>query len=150
MMDSKVAFGYDSLYVMRTLELSGGESIDPIADAAVQFFLITWGFSVDEVDEANKAFWNDFENKKLPDFDEVVKRLFQHVQKDHQAVERLLINSIAVAYIDGDFTKDEVEMIRMISNGLDFRPSELEEHLKTGMQLAFGLNFFGTSYEKNK
>jgi tellurite resistance protein len=150
MMDSKVAFGYDFLYVMRTLELSGGESIDPIADAAVQFFLITWGFSVDEVDEANKAFWNDFENKKLPDFDEVVKRLFQHVQKDHQAVERLLINSIAVAYIDGDFTKDEVEMIRMISNGLDFRPSELEEHLKTGMQLAFGLNFFGTSYEKNK
>jgi tellurite resistance protein len=149
-MDSKISFGYDFLFLMRTLELSADQQVDAIADAAIQFFLITWGFTAEEIDEANKAFWSDLENKKLPDFEKVMERLSQHVKRDQLAVERLLTNSIAVAYIDGEFSKDEVTLIKMISDNFDLRPSELEELLKSGMQLAFGLNFFGTSYKDNK
>ena len=151
-MDPKLAFGYDYFYVMRTLQLSSSKGADIIADAATRLLLSLWGFNFIEVDEASNKFLDDAEKKNIPDFEMCFDRIISYVKKEKLTTERLLIQTVAIAYMDSEINKDEASFIKMISDALDLRPSDLKSLVEQGAQLAEGLNYFGDIYlhHKNK
>ena len=62
----KIMFGVDYLNLMRWMQWPGeNESYDEkkrgIVDGIARLFLLHWDFSIEEIDEANAAFWEKLE-----------------------------------------------------------------------------------------
>ncbi len=150
-MNPKVSFGHDFLYVMRSLQLSASpKSIDPIADAATRLFLVMWGLTAEEADEANNLFFQHVDQDRSGDFRACFERLAGHVRKDRVASERLVIQAAAIASIDLKVTSEETMFIRALEGYLDLKPSEFDALLKQGANWAVGLHFFGNTYRVSK
>jgi hypothetical protein len=147
-MNPKIAFGSDFLFLMRSLQLSASDytRIDPISDAVARFFLITWGLSAKEADEANTQFLSKAQSGKLGNFQECIERIVNHVKKDRLSLERLVVQCAAIATLDYDVTPDEASFVRMFQDYFDLKLSEWEALVNQGANWAIGLNFLGNAY----
>ena len=157
-MSGKLNFGRDLFYIMREL-IERGKNPDQAAiqesrwivpDASIRLFLIQWGLSVEEIDEANTMFWNQVESDSLEDLQIVIERVVDHLSNDSEAKERLIIQMAAIGLLDFDVTEGESNFVRRFQEVLDFRPSEFSKLASRGNDLAIALNYFGNEYVKAK
>ena len=156
-MNAKVEFGVDFLSICRDLigRSSGldeeiNQSLYIVADAAARLFLLEWGLTVEEGDRADALWWERFENDKLDEIDIVVDRVIDHFSQEPKAKERILIQLVAITYLDYEVTDGEQYAFRFFSENFDLRPSEEEELIKKGFDLAIGLNYFGDQFSEAK
>lgn len=149
-MEPKISFGVDYLMIMRTLQLTGAaKKFDPVADAASQLFLIQWGLSPEEADQASDIVIDKMRKDSLPDFKVVFERLVGHLRaKGPDSAERLLLQVAAIASLDFDVTADEASFVGIFQNYLDLRPSEWEALTRQGANWALALHHFGGTYAK--
>lgn len=156
-MTGKIEFGVDFLYLCRDFisrSANPNEEVDEIdraiSDVAARLFLLLWGLSVDEGDEANQKFWERVNNNSLEDLDLVVERIVKHLEADRSAQERLIVQLTAIGLMDFDVTEGEKFVVNYLSDKFDFRPSELSDLADQGHSLAVGLNYFGDIYMQEK
>jgi hypothetical protein len=132
---------------MRFIQLSAHKGMEPRVDAATKLFLVFWDFNIDEIQEINDIFVDDFENDKLPDFVNSIDNLISSVKSSGQfQINQLMTQAFAVAYFDFNLDKDEAELIKTLLDRLEINYSELQILAKKGSQLAAGLNIFGRIY----
>jgi hypothetical protein len=149
-MNGKIAFGIDYLVIMRNLECreyqeTGG---DDVADAAARLFLLQWGFSIEEIDEANRIFWDMAHQNKLPDkLAPVFQRVVEFVKKDPNGVEKFITELAAVGSLNGNITDQEREYLNQFEGYFDLRPSEFYELCQRGWNWGIALNYLGEQYK---
>ena len=152
----KVLFGVDYLYFMRTMEIEDDDSkkgnMESVVDSVIRFFLLQWGFSVDEINKANQLFWEKIENKKLDSsLQPVLDRIVKFVQDDREKQERLVIEMIAVGSLDNNVTERELWFAEQMRDKFDLRPSEYQALISRGRDWATAVDYLGNSYiEFNK
>jgi len=151
-MKGKLEFGCDYLQIMRELISRGGsENPDPIADATAKLFLLQWGFTVEEIDQSNKLWFDRLSAKELEnDLLVVINRIKDYIKDDRPAQERFIIEMAAVGAIDAKVTDDEAGFVRGFLEIFDLRPSEFQELCKQGSDWSIALNYFGKEYAKAK
>ena len=153
----KISFGCDYLNMMRYMEMPNEkEEYDKdkasVVDAVAQLFLLQWDFSVEEINEANKVFW---EKVNSPTFDEkidtVIDRIVMFLKDDKKAQDKFFIQLTAVAQMDQTFLDKEGWIPRYFQDKFDIRPSELEQYFKKGFDWRIALDYLGERYtEYNK
>jgi uncharacterized tellurite resistance protein B-like protein len=151
-MNGIINFGCDYLYLIRYLILKRDNSnvSDSVSDAAAKFFLISWGLSIDEIDAANKLFFEKHKKDEFDDFNNIVDRIISFISEDKSAKERLIIQLSAIAFMDYEIKDEEASYVRMFSELLDFRPSEFIRLTEIGSDTAIALNYFGDIYSKER
>jgi hypothetical protein len=153
-MSGKIAFGVDYLVLMRELVVRStnqGEPIDLPSDAAARFFLLQWEFSPDEIDQANRIYWEMCNNNNLPqDLYPVAKRIADHIMDDPVAQQRLVVELAAIGTMDGSVTPAENQYVYWFRDILDMRPSEFQSLLARGYSMAIGLNYFGQVFASSR
>ena len=150
-MTGKLEFGCDYLDLMRWLETQGSKNMDPVTDTAVRLLLLQWDFTLEEIDEANKQFWERADKGSLGDnLLTVMKRVTEYIKDDKPAQERLIIELAAVAFMDGNITKEEGDFVSVFQYLCDMKTSEFHALCTQGINWAKGLIFFGNEYAKAK
>ena len=151
-MSGKIEFGCDYLYLVRTLiwEAKPESGQDAIPDAAAKLFLLQWGFSVEEVDQANALFFERVNAETLGEFHPAYERIVAHVSKDRTAQERLVTQLAALGAMDFQVTDGEANFVRWFMDEFDLRPSEFQALCERGWDLAVGLDYFGKVYMETK
>ena len=150
-MTGKLEFGCDYLDLMRWLETQGSKNMDPVTDTAVRLLLLQWDFTLEEIDEANKQFWERLNAGTLPnDLLTVAKRITDYIKDDKTAQERLIIELAAIGYMDMNVNNGENTYVTWFQDLLDIKPSEFQALCTQGMNWAIGLNFFGNEYANSK
>lgn len=145
----KVAFGVDYLFLMREVECREFEETgyDAVTDAVARLFLLQWGFTVDEIDQANSVYMDLMNRKKLPeDIRPVFQRVAEIVKKDPGGVEKFVTELAAVGFMSGNVTDNERGFVNIFETWLDLRPSEFNELLNRGYNWSIALNFLGKRY----
>ena len=151
-MSGKIEFGCDYLHLTRMLiwEAKPESKQDEVSDAAAKLFLLQWGFSVEEVDQANALFFERVNTETLGEFHPAYQRIVAHVSKDRTAQERLVTQLAALGAMDFQVTDGEANFVRWFMGEFDLRPSEFQDLCQRGWDLAVGLDYFGTAYMENK
>lgn len=151
-MSGKVNFGRDFLYITRELQIRASEAgvIDPVSDAAAKLFLVQWGLSPDDVDEADTLFWDQASAGTLDEFHVAFERIVDYLGKDRAAQERLVIQLAALGSMDFAITDEEASFVRWFQDAFDLRPSEFNELCQRGWEWAIALAFYGDAYEQAK
>jgi len=144
----KIDFGSDFLQLMRELQnrasIEGG--IDKISDAAASLFLTEWGLTVDEINEANKQYWEKWERNELKRPADVYQSMVDFAQHSLPDRHRLITHIAAIVYLDFEVTEEEREFTDLVQELFDMRPSEFNPLLEKGRNLAVALNHFGNVY----
>ncbi|MEK9137108.1 MAG: hypothetical protein AAB393_08295, partial [Bacteroidota bacterium] len=141
-MNGKLEFGCDYLQIMRALEFQHDTEgkFDPVADAAARLFLLQWGFSLQEIDDANKLFYDRAQSQKLEnDLGVVAKRIVDHIRNDRPAQERLVMELAAVGAMDRNVNENEVSFVQVFQNMLDMKSSEFFALCNQGQAWAHAL-----------
>lgn len=153
-MSGRVSFGCDFLHLMRELYWRSSDSPEDadyrIPDAAARLFLLLWGLSAQEVDQANELFWQRFNSRTLDELRQVMQRMADHVSRDQAAQERLVTHLAAMGSMDFEVTDAERFFVRWFQEALDLRPSEFGAWCERGGALAIGLDYFGRMYYESK
>ncbi len=150
-MSGKMEFGCDYLIIMRNLVMQSTDKNDFVADAAARLFLLQWGFSVIEIDEVNKLFWDRVNSGTLEDDLLVVAgRIAKHIENDKDAQNRLVVGLAAIGLMDGNVTDAEAGFVRHFQGVLDLKPSEFSALCAKGEDWAIALSFFGEQYLQSK
>lgn len=151
-LSGKILFGVDYLNVMRFMQWPGeNEKYDEnkrfIVDAVARLFLLQWDFSVEEIDEANKAFWEKVNSGKLDEtIISVIDRIVTFLKGDKREQEKFLIEVAAVAQLDETFLESEGFIKNLLQDKFDFRPSEVTELYRKGWYWRVALDFVGEKY----
>lgn len=154
--NGKILFGVDYLNIMILMELPDegktASEKNPIIGAVMRFFLLQWGFSVKEIDEAWNLFWEKSDKGQLdPKVETVLNRLFNFVKDDHEAEERLLIQITTLGQLDDSVSEGEKYYANYFKEKFDFKPSEFNAIVTKGYDWCMALNFIGNQYiEYNK
>ena len=151
-MSGKVEFGVDYLLLMRGLMLVATEErdIDPISDAAAKMFLLHWGLTVDEADDANRRWFERMREGNLGKVSDAVNRIVEHFDGDKHSQEQLVVEIVAIGSLDFKVSDDEAAFVRSFQDEFDFRSSEFEKLVEQGSNLAIGLTYFGSEFASAK
>jgi hypothetical protein len=143
-MDGKSAFGYDFLFYMQAMSIlaSGRKSISGKASGAAILFLVEWGFDFNQVWDLEDKFQNDMASGNLDNPTEALERLVAHVKKDHLAVRRLIVHTIAIANLDGNMSQDALNKISEFSNYFNLENPEIEKLIGQGVSISRSLQLF--------
>lgn len=149
-MSGKVEFGVDYLHLMRGLMLVATEDrkLDPISDAAARLYLVHWGLTTEQADDASELFFQRAEEGKLGSTSDVVDRMVEHFDGDRRSQEQLVVEIVSIGFMDFEVSDAEADFVRTFQHEFDFRPSEFKKLLNRGSQLAIGLSYFGSQYAK--
>lgn len=148
----KVMFGVDYLHLMRDMEIpreneKNNEEKIIVVDAVIKLFLLQWDFSIDEIDQANKVYWDKIHSGTLDqDLNPVINRVVDFLKNDKKAQEKLIIEMTAVAQMDEYILEDEKALPQYLVKRFDFRPSEFESFIQKGWDWQVALNFLGTKF----
>ncbi|MDL1912553.1 hypothetical protein FBQ81_17980 [Chloroflexi bacterium CFX6] len=145
-----VEFGFQYLYVLRELQLKASDKtrLDSVADAATRMFLIGWGLTPDEVDEANRVFWSRLEKNELGSLQTALQNLKSRVGRNASDVNHFIVETCAVAAMDLNLSEGEVGFLNVLKDLFDLRQSDVMDLLERGYNTAVGLHFFGSEYAK--
>ena len=151
-MNKKLEFGCYYLHVMRALELRNSEekNLDLIADAAARFFLLQWGFTLEECSDANKLFWERSDAGALPTEKTVVDRIVKLFKNDRPSQEKLIIQMAAISALNMNVSDAERMFVTSFLGLFDMKPAEFQILCERGEHWAVGLDIFGTVYLKMK
>lgn len=146
----KVEFGFLYLYLMRELEFRATpkQGLDATADAACRVLLLRWGISPDEVDEANRLFWERLEKNKLGELQVAFDKFKKLLHGDTHKIRDFITDAITVSAMDMNLSENEAGFLSVLQNGFDLRQSEVQDLFKIGTNMAVGFNFFGQEYMK--
>ena len=153
--NGKLLFGCDFFNLMRFMEIPGKENEGysqekqyvAVTDAVMGFFLIQWGFSVDEIDSSNELFWKKLNENKLDDnINKVIDRIFDFVKNNKVDQEKLIIQMCAIANMNEDVSQDELGLIKYMQEKFDLRPSEFQSLVAKGIDWSMAINFIGKKY----
>jgi len=146
----KILFGVDFLYLMRVMEINDDENKkNPqpnFTDGIIRLFLLQWGFSVSEIDEANHLFHEMAKEGGFHNLDIVIERISKLVNNDKEKQERLIIQMAAVGCIDEEITERERVIMNEVNQAFDLRPSEVKALISRGTDWSVALNFIGQAY----
>lgn len=147
----KLLFGVDYLNVMRFMEFPDDDKAEgpfsSVVDAVIRLFLLRWDFSVEEIDESNRLFWEKVKANKLEEtIDPVINRIVDFIKDDKKAQERLVVEMVTVAHFDKEITKRENWIAERIQKLFDMRPSEFDRLDDIGISWFIALNFLGEAY----
>jgi hypothetical protein len=153
--NGKILFGVDYFQLARNIEVRGFHSpddrISASEDAAAKLFLLQWGFTTEEIDQANQVFWDKAENGKLDDsLLPVIDRIKKFIGNDIEELERLVTELAALGLMDYDITDEERGFMSLIQDEFDLKPSEFQDLCQKGNQWAIALNYYGDEYMKEK
>lgn len=150
--NGKISFGCDFLNVMRQMELPNeNEQYDKdksnVVDTVAKLFLLEWDFSVDEIDEANRVFWDKVNTQTLDKYiSTVFDRIVIFLKDDKKSQEKFLIQLTAVGQMDQTFLDSERATPQYFQEKFDIRPSELKQYFKKGFDWRIALDFLGEQY----
>ncbi len=147
----KVLFGVDYLTLMRFMELEDDEADKNTktnyTDAIIRFFLLQWGFSLTEIDEANRLFFEKANNNELdPKIGTVLDRVVNFVKNDKEKQERLVIEMAAIGLIDNHVSDRESSLMNIFKDEFDLRQSEIQALVKIGSDWSAGFDFISQKY----
>lgn len=147
----KILFGIDYFNIMLLMEVPDeGKTASekgPIIGAVMRFFLLQWGFSVEEIDKAWNLFWEKSEKNELdPKVDTVLGRLCNFVKDDREAQERLLLQIAALGQLDKSVSEGEKYYANFFKEQFDFKPSEFNALVQQGYEWCLALDFLGNQY----
>jgi hypothetical protein len=118
-----------------------------VVDAVARMLLLNWDFTVEEIDQANEAFWEKVNSKQLDEkVVTVVDRIVAFLKGDRKSEEKFVIEVAAVSMLDDTFLENEGFMKNLLQAKFDFRPSEIEALYKKGWDWQTALNFVGEQY----
>jgi hypothetical protein len=141
-------FGYDFLWTMRELMFRRNvRSFDQYADSVAKFCLVQSGMSVDEVDKVNEQFFNRLERENLGSYSEALERLISSASKDVRTQECIISSLAAVATTQvGEISEEQREFMHGFRELLDMKPSQFQQALQRGVDLAVALNYSARQY----
>jgi hypothetical protein len=152
-LSGKMLFGIDYLNIMFFTQWNNehekyDETRRGIVEIVSKMFLLKWGFSLAEIDGANKAFWekNNSEKTNQYSIDTVIDRIVDFIKDDKNAQERFLIEVSAVSHIEEKIQEKERYIIDKLQSKFDFRPSEIDEFFQKGWQWKTALDILGDNY----
>lgn len=145
-MNGKINFAVDFINLLGLMNMRGKGGMNPVAHAATLLFLVDWGLTAVELDEANRIFWDKVDTKSLEDFPVVADRMAKALREREEDRKRLMTQMAAIAELDADLTPDEISYLKGWGETLDFRPSEVAALYDRGKQLALALTFFGKKF----
>ena len=155
--NGKILFGVDYLNIMRFMEMPDerekfDENKTLVVDAVARLFLLNWDFTIEEIDEANRVFWEKVNSETLDEtVITVIDRVVKFLEGDRKAQERFLIEVAAIAQMDDTFINNEGFIKDVLQDKFDFRPSEVTALYKKGWSWRIALDFVGEKYvEANK
>jgi hypothetical protein len=153
--NGKILFGVDYLNLATTMEIDGvkspGDPLSPSEDAAKKLFLLQWGFTTEEIDQANHVFWDKVNNKELDaTLEPVISRIKKFIGDDKEELDRLVIELAALGLMDFEVTEDERGFMEMIQTEFDLKPSEFQDLCEKGKQWSIALNYYGDEYMNEK
>jgi hypothetical protein len=154
-MTGKIEFGCDYEYTMLYLGFIGHhDADDPIPGVVIRLFLLNWGFSLDEADEAEKIFWERLTSNQLgpvfSNINQVIDRIVDYIKDDKAAKERFVTEITAVSYMDMVLKDEARAFINSFKDILDMKPSEFSDLFAKGVYIASSLNVFGKVYMQNR
>ncbi|MCU0514824.1 MAG: TerB family tellurite resistance protein [Anaerolineae bacterium] len=145
-LSGKIRFAVDYINLLGLMNLRARGGMNPVAHAAILLFLVDWGLNAAELDEANRVFWQQVEDKTIDSFEGAAARLRQALHQRPQEQQRMMMHLAAIAELDADLTAEEAGYLKSWGETFDMRPSEVSALYDRGRQLALGLAFFGRRY----
>ncbi len=150
--NGKILFGVDYYSLIQFTQFPDeNEKYDVkkelVVDAIAKLFLLQWDFTLDDIDETCKLYWEKSKAGTLEDnITPAIDRVVDFLKGDKKNQEKLLIEIAAVSQMDDTFIKREGYMRDWLQSKLDFRPSEMEDFYKKGWNWSRALNFVGDKY----
>lgn len=147
----KILFGVDYLFLMRYMELVEDEeqlnNRRKVTDGIIQFFLLQWGFSATEINDANNLFFEKVSNNDLDrNIDIVIDRIANFVKDDKEKQERFVIQMAAVGSMDGEISERERDIGSQIKDKFDLRQSEFTALISRGIDWSTCFDYIGQLY----
>lgn len=145
-LSGKISFAVDFINLLGLMNLRAKGGMNPVAHSAILLFLVEWGLTANELDQANGIFWQMVEAKTIDNFDVAAKRLAGALANHPAEQQRMMIQLAAIAELDADLTQEEITYLKSWGETFDMRPSEVSVLYDRGRQLAMALTFFGRKF----
>jgi len=135
------------LWTFRELLVKGDSKLGNYTDAVARYLLIHLGFSIEDIDEANRVFWQRLKAGTMGDLGDAVGRIADFV-KDNDWLKNYVVSSMtAMATIqDSPVTAEQIAFIRIFQDVLDMRLSQFESALDKGQEWGIALNYVVSQY----
>jgi hypothetical protein len=144
-------FGYDFLLIMEMISLwaSGSKQFNLVASAASMYFLTDWDFPLGEVTRIEQELQDDLKSGHLNQPDKVFERLTGQVMKYPALIDKLVVQSIAIANIvsSNDLSADVWKFLDKYRTVFDYKPEEFDNLIKQGVNMSAGLLLFARVHE---
>lgn len=144
-------FGYDFLYTMEVISFmsSGNKCLNLLASGASIFFLTEWGFLKDQAAELQQKLMRDWQSGNLAPPSQSFERLANQVKGNSTSMGRLIMQSIAIAYIvtKGEIPNNVVQLLLLYQNLFDYKPPEFTNLIEQGVNMCEGLFVFARIYD---
>lgn len=153
--NGKILFGVDFLCIALLMAASGltepNDHISPITISAAKLFLLQWGFTTEEIEQADQIFTEKVNNNGLDGtLNQVIDRVVNFIRDDKEKQERFVIELAALALMDLEVTEREDRFVGKFKDLFDMKPSEFQNLIEIGGHWAIALNYFGDEFMKEK
>ena len=147
-MNPKIDFGCDYISIMRSMAFKGHPNeVNQISDAAAKLFLALWGFTVDEIAQADQLFYFKMNSGQYnAPLIETAKRVVYHLSANRQDQERLIVQLAALGLMDFVVTDQEKAFVLIFQQLLQLDMAKYQDLCNQGANLAVVLNNFGKVY----
>jgi hypothetical protein len=145
-MSEKVSFGADFIDVLSEMNVRCKGGFDPRIHACRGIFLLDWGLTLTEIDEATVLFSNRFGDGSLVDMSICLERILVYIGGVKELQEKLFIQMVTLALLDDDVSDDERILLNLLSKLLDFRPSEVNLLFNKAVDLKVALRGFAEAW----
>lgn len=149
-LSGKISFAVDYINLLGLMNLRAKGGMNPVSHSAILLFLIDWGLTADELDQANQVFWQQVDQKTIDNYEVAAKRLTAALAHHPVEQKRMMIQLAAIAEMDVDLTQEEITYLKSWGEIFDMRPSEVAALYERGRQLALALTFFGKKFMEAK
>lgn len=152
--NGKILFGVDFLNIMRWMELPDeNEEFDQekqeVVDTVAMFLLAQWDFNIEEIDKADKLFWEKVNSESSNEIIiKVVERIVGFLEGSKNDQEKFFVNLATVALMDSTYINHERIMMEEFQKRFDFRPSEVDAIYEKGWSWSRGFDILGDTYVK--
>jgi hypothetical protein len=148
--DGKILFGVDYM-CLAILMVNEGKmpelDFPASALAAAQFFLLQWGFSLDETNKVRELFNKKLDESNLVNSEVVRNRILEFLNDDIPSQKKLVKELVAIGNMYLGKTDDVNNLMLQWLKGFDITIiTEISSLIEQGTEWAVGMNLFGKAY----
>lgn len=146
-MDTKIRFGIDYLNIMTHANIRSGTDFNWRAYRLSKMLLCwEWGFTIEEIDETNRMFFQMNDSKSLEELSVVGNRVISHLQKNETLKTQFVIDMMMVNLMDAKVSESEKQLTIDFADSLDFRKSEISQMADKAEILIIALSWYAENY----